>query len=104
MMYIIANCAMPSQQLIFLDVLTKNEEFNMTVDMQTSLASFVVRLNTDKKTWINSNKIGTCSVVLEFIWGIITLYCMNLLICGLQNDFDNLCFYVIEYQNVSLMD
>ena len=50
MMYIIANCAMPSQQLIFLDVLTKNEEFNMTVDMQTSLASFVVRLNTDKKT------------------------------------------------------
>ena len=35
MMYIIANCEMPSQQLIFSDVLTKNEEFNMTVDMQT---------------------------------------------------------------------
>ena len=64
MMYIIANCAMPSQQLIFSDVLTKNEEFNMTVDMQTS----------------------------------------NLLICGLQKDLDNLSFYVIEYQNVSLMD
>ena len=32
---------MPSQQLIFSDVLTKNEEFNMTVDMQTSL---VIRL------------------------------------------------------------
>ena len=34
MMYIIANCEMPSQQLIFSDVLTKNEESNMTVNKQ----------------------------------------------------------------------
>ena len=82
MMYIIANCAMPSQQLIFSDVLTKNEEFSMTVDMQS-----FYRTN-----------------IFEFIWGIITLYYMNLLICGLQKDFDNLSFFVIECQNVSLMD
>ena len=49
MMYIIANCEMPSQQLIFSDVLTKNEESNMTVLSKTCLASVVIQLGTDKK-------------------------------------------------------
>ena len=33
-----------------------------------------------------------------------TIYYINLLIFGLQNHYNNLSFYVIEYQKVSLMD